>query len=169
MKPLMTVSVLLLGAALGLHPIEIAGSSTGLWILAGAGVGCFALTLVTSDWILAGPGLALLMGEYVWALEMAEAPPDPLAPIAAIAVLVLLELTDHATLSRKPNKEVLGRHAVHLAAVLVTAALVATAAFVGGRLVEGGSIALLGVAAACGVTAVGIATRLARGALGPDV
>ena len=168
MKLLMSISVLLLGTALALHPIDIAGGSTGLWILASAGLSCFVLALITSEWLLAGPGLALLMSEYVWALEMVEAPPDPLAPVAATAALVLLELTDHATSSHKPNREVLARHAVHLVPVVITGALVATAAFVGGRLVEGGSIALLGVAAACGLVAVGIATRLARGALGPD-
>jgi hypothetical protein len=167
MRALVTAAAGLLAAALALRPIELAGEVMPYALLGGLGIIAFALALFTQEWVLSGPGAALLIFEYLLALNTVDAGIDPVAPVLAVAGIVLLELVDLSLLlsGPTPDKKVLVRHGRYLVVVVAGGAVLSVTAWAGGQVITGSSVPLLLGAAVGGVGALAIAVGVIRRSL----
>lgn len=169
MRALVNTAAGLLAAAIALRPIELAGEAMPYALLGGLGVIAFALALYTREWVLSGPGAALLIAEYLIALSTVDAGIDPVAPVLAVATVVLLELVDLSLLlsGPTPHRKVLVRHGRYLVVIIAGGGVLAATAWAGGNVITGSSIELLLGAAVGGVGALAIAVGVIRRSLTP--
>ena len=173
MRALVNIAAGLLASAIALRPIELTGELMPYALLGGLGVVAFALALYTREWVLSGPGAALLIAEYLLALNTVDAGIDPAAPVLAVAGVILLELVDLSLLlwGPTPDRKVLVRHGRYLVVVIAGGGVLAVTAWAGGQVLTGSSIPLLLVAALCGVGALALSVGVIRRSLtapGPE-
>lgn len=153
-----------------LYPLTIEEKIVPLAYIAGLALTAFVLALVSNEWVLAGPGAALLITEYAIALDGA-ARVDYAAPLLALGAFVVLEAIDLITLiTRRPAPErgVVVGHVGHMLGVTLAGAAVAGAVLLAARVIAGGPEGLAGVAAVCGLLAIVIAVSLAHRAIEGD-
>ncbi|MDQ4144530.1 MAG: hypothetical protein M3198_12445 [Actinomycetota bacterium] len=171
MKAFIYTAGALVALAVTLYPLTLNVELLPLGYLAALAFLAFALALASSEWVLAGPGTAMLVAEYAVALETADVALDRAAPVLAIGVLVLLETIDLITVvSRRPavGREVIVAHVRHALVVTFVGAAIAGAALLAAQTVGGGPRVLVALAAASGVVAVTIAVTLAHRAVEGD-
>lgn len=148
-------------AALCLYPISLVEDVYPFLLLPALAAVAFGLSLLSTDWVLVGPGTAVLILAYAIALRGY----DPLVPVFAVGLFVLLEAIDLAPVLRRrppPERDVIVAHSRHSASVAALAATVCVAAVVAGRLVAGGPAPLAAVAGVCALAATVIVVVLAR-------
>ena len=170
MKPFTYVVGGLCAVVVCLYPLTLEERIAPLVYIAGLALTAFALALISNEWVLAGPGAALLITEYAIALDGA-ARVDYAAPLLAVGVFVVLEAIDLlALITRRPAPErsVVAGHVRHVLAVIVAGAAVAAAVLLAARVVGGGPEGLAAVAAVCGLLAIVIAVSLAHRAVEGD-
>ena len=158
----------LLAAALALYPLVLVADVYPLILLGGLALTAFALSLLSGDWVLAGPGMGMLLGEYAIALRTASVDVDELVPALAVAALVLLELLDLSRLLARrpaPEKEVIKQRVAHIVASTVMAGAVCTAVLLAAQAIQGGPPEFIALAAAAGLIALVLAGLLARRAV----
>ncbi len=167
MRAFVNTTSMLLAVAIVLRPIELAGEVMPYGALGAVALAAIALTLYTQDWVLSGPGVALVIAEYLWALNATDAGTDPAAPVLAVACLLLLELVDLSLLlsGPQPQRKVLVRHGRYVVVVAVAGAVLAVTAWAGGGVLGGSAVSLLLGAALAGVGALTIALHSVRRAL----
>lgn len=170
MKRLVPAAVILLAAALALHPLALGGLEPYLLTLGILAVLCFALALFTMEWILSGPGLILLLAEYTLALLERRGALDSLAVGFAVGAFLLMELMDVAlTLMRSERvaPEVAGVRVRQLLVVAIVGTIASAAVLLSGGLsLERQPLLLFGGAVA-GSGAVILAVALAHDVLRP--
>jgi hypothetical protein len=158
----------LLAVALALYPLALVSDLSPLVWLAGLALLAFAFALLSREWILAGPGMGLLIGEYAIALHTGGVQVDELVPALAVAAFILMELIDLAgVLGRHPSppREVVRLRAAHTVAAALMGGAVAIAVLLAARAVSGGPPQIVAVSAAAGLIALILAARLARRAI----
>lgn len=167
MRTLVNVAAGLLAAAIALRPIELAADAMPYAVVGGLGVVAFALALYTREWVLSGPGAALLIASYLVSLSTVDAGIDPAAPVLAVACVILLELVDLSLLLSEPapHRKVLVRHGRYLVVVITGGGVLAATTWAGGGLITGSSIPLLLAAAVAGVGALAISVGVIRRSL----
>ncbi len=168
MKRLVPLATILLAAALALHPAALAGPTWGVVVAGGLGVACFVIALLTSEWVLAGPGAVLLLGEYAIALVNERGYVDDMAPLFAVGLFLLMELMDVSlTLARSEHvaPEVVGVRARQLIVVAAAGALASAATLTGATFLVSGRVALLVVGGACAALVVMLGVGLAHDVL----
>ena len=173
MRTMTNVGAGLLAAALALYPLVLVPDVHPLIFLAGLALMSFALALLSGDWILAGPGMGMLLGEYAIALRTGSIEVDELVPALAVAALVLMELIDLSRLLARhpaPEKEVIKQRVAHIVAASLMTGAVCTAVLLAARAVRGGPAEFIALAAAAGLIALVFAGFMARRAVeGPTV
>ena len=165
MKLLVRITAALLTIACALYPLTIVTDPIGLAALGGLAVVAVGLALVTSEWVLAGPGVSLVILEYTIALADSSAPFDWRAPALAVGCLVVLELVDTAPVFRRDTEEgraVSANHLRRTVLVVLVASLTALATASTAGLLHGGPTPLLVGAAFCGAIAVAALMSLTR-------
>jgi hypothetical protein len=170
-RALVPGSTMLLAAALALHPVALTEPSRGVIVTGALALACFGLALVTSEWILSGPGLVLLLAEYAIVLVVQRGDLDELAPLFAVGAFLLMELMDVSlTLARseRVSSEVVGVRARQLIVVAAVGGFVSALVLSAGTFVEGREIAMLVVGAACAAFAVLLGVGLAHDVLRDD-
>ena len=148
-------------AALCLYPISFVDDVYPFLLLPALAAVAFALSLASNDWVLVGPGTAVLILAYAIGLRGY----DPLVPVFAVGLFLLLEAVDLVPVLRRrpaPERDVVVAHARHAVGVAALAATVCVAAVVAGRLVTGGPAPLAAVAGICALAATVIVVVLAR-------
>jgi hypothetical protein len=168
MRELVAGAALLLALTLALYPMDLAETITPLGIIGGLGVAAVALALLTSQWVLAGPGVGLIVIEYAIALVLRDGPIDLFSPLYGAGCLLLLELIDLTLVMHRPQSErgVVVGHARHAVSIVAVAILVAVAALLAGALLPGHHLLLI-AASACGLGALSVAVAIAHRALAP--
>ncbi len=172
MRKLVPISTMLLAVALALHPADLSEPPRSVVVTGTLAVACFGLALLTSDWILSGPGLVLLLAEYAIALVDRRGELDEMAPLFAVGAFLLMELMDvSVTLARseRVTPEVVGVRARQLIVVAAAGAFVSALVLSAGTFVEGRQIVLLFVGAACAAFVVLLGVGLAHDVLRDDV
>jgi hypothetical protein len=167
-RKLVPIATLLLAAALALHPVAFSEAPPGVLVTGGLALACFALALITAEWIMSGPGIVLLLSEYAIALVNQRGEIDELAPIFAVGAFLLMELMDVSlTLARseRVSPEVVGVRARQLVVVAAAGGLVSSLVLTAGTLVAGREILLLFVGAGCAAFVVLLGVRLAHDVL----
>ena len=155
----------LLAIALALYPLALVRDIYPLVLLAGLALLAFGLAIASREWILAGPGMGVLMGEYAIALSAGNVAIDELVPALAVAAFALMELIDLAgVLGRHPAppRQVVRLRVAHIVAASMIGGVVSLAVLLAARAVTGGPPQLIGVAGIAGLIALILATRLAR-------
>ncbi len=159
-----------LGAlAVTLYPLTLTDVPVPTAYLVGLALLAFVLALVSNEWVLAGPGAAVLFAGYAVALANGNVAIDGLAPLVGVGALVVLETIDLITLiSRRPAppKDVVVGNVRHALVVVFAGIAVSAAVMLAARVVGGGPSALAGLAAASGLLAIVIAVVLAHRAVG---
>lgn len=168
MKRMANTGAGLLAAALALYPLVLVDDVYPLILLGGLAMTAFALSLLSGDWVLAGPGMGMLLGEYAIALRTASIEVDELVPALALAAFVLMELLDLSRLLARrpaPDKDVIKQRVAHIVASSLMAGAVCTAVLLAARAIRGGPAEFIAVAAAAGLMALVLAGLLARRAV----
>lgn len=167
MKALVIVAAGLLGAALALYPMAVAGRPYPMLVFGGPALLALALSLIAADWTLVGPGVGLIVIEYAVALSIAEGPIDPFAPVFGAGALLLLELVDVSAAQRESTEDanVVFAHARNVLLFVAAGAAVAATSLIAARVVRGGSEWSLTLAAACAAGGLLAALASARFAL----
>ena len=168
MKTMAFIGSALLAIALALYPLALVPDIYPLVLLGGLALLAFSLALLSREWILAGPGMAVLVGEYAIALNAGAVGVDVLVPALAVAAFVLMELLDLAELLGRrpaPPKDVVRPRVGHIAAASFIGGAVSTAVLLAARAVTGGPPQLIAVAAIAGLVALVIAASLSRRAI----
>jgi hypothetical protein len=168
MRKLLPISTMLLAVALALHPAALSDASTEIIVCGSLAVACFGLALLTSEWLLSGPGLILLLAEYALALVNRSGELDENAPLLAVGLFLLMELTDVSiTLARseRVSPEVVGVKARQLVVVAGVGGFVSALILVAGTLVAGGQVVKLVTGAACAALVVMLGVHLAHDVL----
>jgi hypothetical protein len=168
-RKLVPSATMLLAAALALHPVALSEPPTGVVVTGVLAVGCFALALLTSEWILSGPGLVLLLSEYAIALVNQRGQIDEVAPIFAVGAFLLMELMDVSlTLGRSEHisPDVIGVRTRQLIIVAAFGGLVSSLILAAGTFVQGSEMILLFTGAACAAMVVLLGVGLAHDVLG---
>ena len=70
----------LLAVALALYPLVLVRDIYPLVLLAGLALLAFGLALASREWVIAGPGMGVLIGEYAIALSAGNVALDELVP-----------------------------------------------------------------------------------------
>ena len=151
-----------------LYPLTLSDELMPTAVLAGLAFVAFLLALVSNEWVLAGPGAAVLFVEYAAALANGNVVVDGIAPLVGIGALIVLETIDFITLiARRPSppRTVVVGHVRHALLVVFGGAAVAAAVMLAAQVVGGGPSGLAGVAAASGLLAIVIAVALANRAV----
>jgi len=150
-----------LATGLVLHPISLAPSSE---IVRGAGVLSwlgFAVALTKGRWSLGGAAAGLFVTQYALALVLRPIV-DLLAPVAALGLLVVMELVD-ASAARARRREVepstARKYLRDTGSIAVLGTLAASWVAVAGLQGRGGETLRLVVGAACALGAV-VATAM---------
>lgn len=168
MRTATIVGAALFAVALALYPLTLVADPYPLLLLGVLATVAFALALLSAEWILAGPAMGILMGEYAIALRSAELSIDELIPAMAVAALVLMEMIDLTGLlgrHPRPEKEVVKNRVRHIVATALMAGAVSTAVLLAARVIQGGPAQLIVPAAAAGLIALVVAGTLAQRAV----
>ena len=154
--------------AVTLYPLTLSAEMMPTAFLAGLAFVGFLLALVSNEWVLAGPGAAVLFVEYAAALDNGDVAVDAVAPLVGVGALIVLETIDLITLiARRPSppRAVIVGHVRHALIVVFAGTAVAAAVVLAAQVVGGGPSGLAGVAAASGLLAIVIAVVLAHRAV----
>jgi hypothetical protein len=165
------IAAFLLAGALALYPMTLVNDIYPLALLAGLAFAAFILALLSVEWVLAGPGMGILMIEYAVALSMNGAAVDRFIPVAAVAAFLLLEIIDLVSVLARtpvPEREVVANHVRHIVLTAAVGGSVTAAMLLAAEIVTGGPAPLAGVAAACGLGAMIITVVLTRRAVHED-
>lgn len=171
MKKLVPAATILLAAAVALHPAALSRAPWGVIVTGALALACFVLALLTSEWILSGPGLVLLLAEYAIALVSQRGDLDELAPVYAVGAFLLMELLDVSlTLARSEHvsPEVVGVRARQLIVVAGAGSLVSALVLGGAGFAEGRQIPLLVLGAVCAALVITLGVGLAYDVLGDE-
>lgn len=165
------IAAVLLAGALALYPLTLVAEVYPLALLAALAFAAFVLALLSVEWVLAGPGMGILIVEYAVALQAEGAPIDRLIPAAAVGAFLLLEIIDLVSvLSRSPapETEVVINHVRHIVLTAAVGGCVAGAMVLAAEAISGGPALLAGLAATFGLGAMVITIVLARRAVEGD-
>jgi hypothetical protein len=168
LRKLVPIATILLATALALHPVALSEPPPGVIVTGALALACYALALITAEWIMSGPGIVLLLAEYAIALVNQRGQVDELAPVFAVGAFLLMELMDVSlTLARseRVSPEVVGVRARQLVVVAAAGGLVSTLVLTAGTLVAGREIVLLLAGAGCAALVVWLGVRLAHDVL----
>lgn len=157
--------------AITLYPLTLSDDLVPTVYLVALALAAFLLALASNEWVLAGPGAALLIAAYAVALGDAPIVIDRAAPVVGIGALVLLETIDLVTLITRrpaPGRAVVIGHVGHAVVVVLAGAAVSAAVMLAAEVVGGGPAALAVPAALFGVLAIVIAVSLAQRAVEGD-
>jgi hypothetical protein len=170
-RKLVPVSTMLLAVALALYPAALSDPPRGVIVCGILAVVCFGLALVTSEWLLSGPGLILLLAEYAIALVNQRGVLDDAAPVFAVGAFLLMELMDISlTLARsqRVSPEVVGVRARQLIVVAAVGGIVSALILGAGTLVAGGQVLKLVAGAVGAALVVLLGVHLAHDVLGDE-
>jgi hypothetical protein len=162
MRRLTLVAASSVALALTLYPFTI-HSPTELMAVAAAATGtAFAVAIWFGRRVLVAFAIGSFMAEYALALVISEAAIDPIAPVVAVACLLVVEAVDLGHASDFPERAVWGRRTSLLVVTLGLSAVVATTALVVAHGVGAAHPAWLVLGATCALGAVGAAVLMAR-------
>ncbi|MBA3727861.1 MAG: hypothetical protein H0W94_01400 [Actinobacteria bacterium] len=161
----------LVGLALGSYPFVLAPASQRLVLVAVLALLVLAGTLSSPRLHVPGAAAGLLTLEYCVALLERGEGLDPLAPVVAVLLFLLLELLDLAATGRE-GSAIDGRIALNRSAWMLAAAagggLAAGAVLLTGALLDGEGPLAMAVAVAIAFAALAIPAWAARRALGNE-
>jgi hypothetical protein len=160
----------LLSAALVLHPVSL-GPITPFVVITGViAFAGFLVALATGRWSIGGTAAGFFVSQYAAALVLV-ARVDIFAPIAALGLVVLLEMIDAARFRARAvivEAEAIRRHLLATARTVALGGLAASGVLLGGAAGRAGGPLALVIGAGCllGALAIGVgaARRGVRGA-----
>lgn len=161
----------MVGLGLGSYPFVLAPASQRLVLVAVLALLALAGTLTLPRLHVPGAAAGLLTLEYCVAILERGEGLDPLAPVVAVLLFLLLELLDLAATGRA-HLAIDGRVALDRSAWMLAAAagggLAAGAVLLAGTLLDGEGPLAMAMAVAIAFSALAIPARAARRALGSE-
>jgi hypothetical protein len=154
----------LLGAGLVLHPVALGRATPFVIAAGGVAFAGFVTALATGWWSVGGTAAGCYLVQYTAALLLAPRV-DLLAPVAALGLLLLLEMIDASRVMGRSvifESEVVRRHARATGGTAVLGAIVATGVLLGGVAGRGGGPVALVIGAGCLLGALAMGVGAAR-------
>jgi hypothetical protein len=154
----------LLGAGLVLHPVSLVRATPFVMLAGGLAFAGFAAALATGSWSMGGAAAGCYLVQYTAALLLAPRV-DLVAPIAALGLLLLLEMIDASRVmapSVVVEGKVVRRHVRDTAWTAALGGIAATGVLLAAAATRGGGAIGLVIGAGCLLGALAVGVSAAR-------